>query len=320
MTEAPRRAPGRRRAPVLRGRVIRMAAAALVGFIGWAAGDAAAQGFPDWRAIELQGARLGNSVSVSIRLDRAPAAGIEKGFLDFPRGRPFAAGGAAIGLLEVTTRIEPLAHRPVALVSRVWFDPAGATPLQRYRSRRGEGDYDQTFRFGPEGVFRRQLEPRSPEEAAKPPEGWTKRDESFYARPGGPGAMTETSLLMVILSAAELEAGSAPEEVVVFNRRQFHRIVMRPGALRRLPAALVVHGPGEAKRVVESLEAIPVALEARPLDPGAKDPEHFSFLGLTEGVVLFLEKGTRLPVQVNGALPGVGSVELRAREITLARR
>jgi hypothetical protein len=284
---------------------------------GAGAPPAAAGDRVPWSAVELHGSRLGNSVTVAIDLKWLPAAGVEPGFLASPRGEPLRAASPQIGLLEVRTRIEPLALRPVTLASRVWFEPHGAVPLQRVRTRRGEADYDQTFRFTAEGVFRRQVEPRSAAEAAQPMDQWTKRDDAFYPFAGGAG-ISETSLLVVRLSAGDFATGGGPLELTVFNRRQLHRVALRPEAPRRMPAALTVRGPGAESRTLASVETVPVRLESRPVDPDAREQEEFSFLGLKDGIVFFLEKETRLPVQVNGALPGIGMVELRAREIRLA--
>jgi hypothetical protein len=272
-----------------------------------------------WSSVELYGSRLGNSVTVTIELARLPAAGIDKGFLPSPQGRPYAASGPEVMLIEVRTRIEPLALSPVTLESRVWFAPREALPLQRFRSRRGEADFDQSFRFTHEGVFRRQLEPRTPAETPLPAARWTKTDESFYAYPGGP-APTETSLLIYILSAADFAAGGEPLVLNVFNRRQFHQVALRADPARSLPADLTVRKPGSEAQVQRTVTAVPVRLESRPLDPQAREKEDFSFLGLKNDIVLFIEKDSRLPVQVNGMIPGVGHVELRAREIKLKER
>jgi hypothetical protein len=272
-----------------------------------------------WRSIELYGSRLGNSVTVTIEISRLPASGADKTFLASRQGRPYAPSGPDVMLLEVRTRIEPLALSPVTLESRVWFSPREALPLQRFRSRRGEGDFDQTFRFTHEGVFRRQLEPRTPAETPLPVARWTKTDESFYAYAGGP-MPTETSLLIYILSAADVASGGEPLSLNVFNRRQFHQVVLRADAARTLTADLTIRKPGAETQVRKTVEAIPVRLESRPLNPNAKEKEDFSFLGLKDNIVLFVDRSSRLPVQVSGVIPGIGSVELRAREIKLNER
>ena len=267
-----------------------------------------------WDSVELHDTRFGTSVSVRVELTRLPASGIEKSFLAAPRRRPVSPSGPEVLLLDVRTRIEPPAIPAVTLLSRVWFSPREALPLQRFRSRRGEDDYDQTFRFTHEGVFRLQVEPRAPAEVPLGPEGWSKKSESFYVYPGI-GGFTETSLLLYILSAAQIDTEGAPLELDVFNRRQFHRVALRAGAPRSLPTELILSMPNGEAKVLRSVEAFPVRFVGVPLDPKAKEREDFSFLGLKGEVVLYLEKESRLPVQVSGEIPGIGRVEMRASEI-----
>ncbi len=62
----------------------------------------------------------------------------------------------------------------------VWFNPGDAAARGRYRLRRGEDDFEKTYRFARQGVFRRNREPQNNAERRLEPERWSRQVESFY--------------------------------------------------------------------------------------------------------------------------------------------
>jgi hypothetical protein len=270
-----------------------------------------------WEAFKLQGSRFGNSVTVSIRLARGASAAVEKNFLPSPQGTPLRSNGPELLELEVLTRIEPVALAPVTLENRVWFSSEGAQPLQRFRSRRGEDDYEQVFRFTSEGVFRRQREPMNAEEALQPAERWTKRDDSFYPLGERMRQATETSLLIYLLAARPAAEDGREAHFTVFNKRKLHEVRALPAALQAVPVDYLLWQAGGQTRVRRTAEAAVVRMESRPLEPGGKDPEDFSFLGLKEDIAVVFERSTRYPLRVSGVIPGIGRVDLNLSEIHL---
>jgi hypothetical protein len=267
-----------------------------------------------WRAFQIGGSRLGNSVSTTIELAPVPA-GAEKEFLASPRGTPFAAGTPQAAVLAVKTVIRPQAFSPVTLTSRVWFDPQSARPLQQIRWRRGQDDYDQTYRFTDEGVFRLQREPRSAAEAALPPDRWTKIDQKFYTLGARTGQATETSLLIYLLSALFRPEEGGAFNLTVFNKRQLFDVRLMPQPVQSLPVDFILKQGGRETRVQRTAQVLPIRMDSRTLDPGGKDADDFSFLGLKEDIVVFFENSSRFPIRVSGVIPGLGRIDLPLQEI-----
>jgi hypothetical protein len=170
---------------------------------------AADPGRVPWSFFALQAERLGNRITAEVQIAALPAAAERAQFLPGPQGVPFSPSGPELLKLSVTTVIEILGRQPVRIESHVWFDPRDGIPLFRIRTRSGVDDYHQLFWFTREGVFRRQREPASPVEAARPPESWTKLGEHFY--PYGPAAqgcprVLESSIL-IYLSVGDPDHG-----------------------------------------------------------------------------------------------------------------
>ena len=132
-----------------------------------------------WSYASFQAEGLGGKVTADVRVAALPAAAEQAAFLPSPRGEPFRVSGPDVVKLSIYIRIDIIGRGPVRVENHIWFDPRDGTPLFLVRTRLGLDDYYQQFRFTQEGVFRRQCEPASAAEAARPPESWTKRGRIF---------------------------------------------------------------------------------------------------------------------------------------------
>jgi hypothetical protein len=51
------------------------------------------------------------------------------------------------------------------------------------------------------------------------------------------------------------------------------------------------------------------------MDSELKEAENFSFLGLHSNIVIYLEPGSRLPIQASGDIPTIGTTQLKLNEV-----
>lgn len=269
-----------------------------------------------WSYASFQAERLGGRVTAEIRVGALPAAPEQAAFLPSPRGEPYRVSGPEVVKLSIQIRIDLLGRGPLIVENHVWLDPRDGTPFFLVRTRKGLDDYDQQFRFTREGVFRRQREPASAAEAARPSEFWTKRGEHFYAFPPNETncrPVLETSTLIYLLSAAAEKDARDIGPLCVFHKRQLHRV-----SLQAAPVAAVGfdylerRGQTEARRS-GTAPALRFRLESRPIGSYRGQVEDF----FRDGALLVQSLEGRLPLMASCELPLIGRVEMRLKEIHL---
>ena len=277
---------------------------------------AADPGQVPWTFFALQAERLGNRITTEVRIAALPAAAERDRFLPGPQGVPFSPSGPELVKLSVTTVIEILGRQPVRIESHVWFDHGDGTPLFRTRTRSGVDDYHQLFWFTREGVFRRQREPASPVEAARPSESWTKLGEHFY--PYGPAAqgcppVLEPSILIYRLSMAPITERQGARSACVFHKRQLHRVNFHPGTAQTVRVDFLEKTPAGENRRSGAMPARSIRIESQPLGTYRGDVEDF----FEDGMLLHVSPDGRLPLMASCELPLIGRMELRLKEIHL---
>ncbi len=73
----------------------------------------------------------------------------------------------------------------------------------------------------------------------------------------------------------------------------------------------------DLKRVDKKIDTIKISFQARSLAPTNKEPEEFSFLGLKGNFDIYIDKASRVPVQVSGKITAFGEVDIRLQEMNL---
>lgn len=277
---------------------------------------AAGLGQVPWTFFALQAERLGNHITTEVRIATLPAAAERARFLPGPKGVVFSPSGPELLKLSVTAVIGILGRPPVRIESHVWFDAQDGTPLFRIRTRSGRGDYHQMFWFTREGVYRRQREPASPAEAARPPESWTKLGEHFY--PYGPAAqgcprILETSILIYLLSAAPITEKEGAPSMCVFHKRHLHRVSFKPGTSKTISVDFLEKTPAGEKRCSGAMPAQRIRIESQPLGTYRGNVEDF----FENGMLLHVSPDGRLPLMVSCELPLIGRMDLYLKEIHL---
>lgn len=265
-----------------------------------------------WSFLSLQGERLGSRVMADVRIEALRAAVEQVRFLPSPRGEPVSLSGPEVLKLSLRIQIDIIGRQPIRLDNHVWFDPRTGLPLYLTRARFGLNDYHQQFRFTQEGVFRRQREPASADEAAKPPESWSKVGEHFYAYPPGEEGchpVSETLIYLLFTASVPQKGDTAP--LGVFHKRQLHRVSLR--LIREEPLAFDFF---EKRHDADTRHSgtMPVRIiriESRPIGSYKGDVEDF----VNNDTIVNLSLDGRLPLMVGCELPLIGRVELTLKEI-----
>ena len=174
------------------------------------------------------------------------------------------------------------------------------------------------YRFTDQGVFRHRTEPKNEKEATLGPERWTDIKDSFYPYDLtrlGCSFVSERSLLVFILSAADFSDNNDPLSLCVFGKRQLHRVQLQAQGLHSLNVNYIEIKQQSTIRKQGTINALKIAITAEPMNSALKEAENFSFLGFHDNIVIYLEPTSRLPIQASGDIPTIGNAQLKLKKV-----
>ena len=273
-----------------------------------------------WTDLTFHAKNFWVEVSTHVELISLPAAEAEALLLPSPKGAPIKPATPQVYQMTINTTIDPKFRSPVTIYNRIWFNPMDAFALGRISLRRGEDDYKKIYRFTDQGVFRHQLEPRDKNEVALDPEKWTHIKDSFYPYDLtrlGCGGVSEPSLLIYMLCAAEISNMSNASALCVFGKRQLHRVQLRQEGTLSLKINYIDKSRQVETQKEGTVNVQKIAISAQPIETDSEEVENFSFLGLQEDISIYVDCRTRLPIQVNGIIPTIGKADLKLDKVQL---
>jgi len=256
---------------------------------------------------------MGSRVTAEVRVDSEPATPPPAGQWPSLHGDPLRPSGHSVLKLTIRVIIDPIGMQPLRMENQVWFDPVTATPLRQIRSRSGTDDYQQWFVFGRKGVFRRQIEPANPAQAAGPLEGWTRVSENIYIDPADAArcpAMVETSMLIYLMSSSASKGAPELDPACVFHKRQLHTVRFRTERRERFAFDYLERSAGEDQRRAGSTGAVTIRLSSTAIGNFRGNVELFF-----KDAELTVSADGRLPLAGACEFPVVGRVDLRLKEI-----
>jgi hypothetical protein len=276
-----------------------------------------------WDELVLQANKFTATLNVQIRLASLSAVVAQGALPKSPRGTPVQPSGPRLFRLVLNMGIDADFRAHVQISNEIWLDPIAAAVLGRIRLRQGQDDFKKTYRFTRQGVFRHRREPLNKKEISLEPEKWTDVKDSFYAydlaRLGCP-QVSERLALLYILSAADLSETSGPLSLCIFDKRQLHRVTLRPQGLYPLMVDYFEKTVQNQVRKKGPIKALKIAVETQPMESDLKADEDFSLMGLHNGIVIYLDPVSRFPLQISGNIPVVGRTDLKLRQVQLKQK
>jgi len=273
-----------------------------------------------WSDLSFHAKNFWVEVSTDVRLRSLAASELDNVLPAASEGEPIKPLTAEAAEMTIHTTIDSSFRSPVSIYNRIWFNPTDASALGRIRLRRGEDDFKKMVRFTRQGVFRHQIEPKDKKEALLAPENWTRENNNFYAYDParlGCAGITERSLPIYILAAADLSQMDRPISLCVFGKRQLHHVRLRTEGKQRVKVDYFEKSQGKNVRIEKEVEALKIAMDAEPMESELPEPENFSFLGFHKDIAIYIDSTSRLPLKVGGIISGVGKVELTLHEAQL---
>ena len=271
-----------------------------------------------WADLAFHAKNFWVEVSTRLKLKSVPAADVAAALLSSPTGAPVKTTRTEAYQMAIHTTIDPTFRSPVNIHNSIWFNPENTAALGRVRLRRGDEHFKKMYRFTDQGVFRHRVEPKNKKEASLEPAHWTAIKDSFYpydlTRTGCP-FVSERSLLVFILSAADFSKNNDPLSLCVFGKRQLHRVQLQAQGLHPLNVNYIEKTQQATIRKQGTINTLKIAITAEPMDSVLKEAENFSFLGFHDNIVIYIEPVSRLPIQAGGVIPTIGAAQLQLNEV-----
>ena len=275
-----------------------------------------------WSRLSFHAKNFWVEVSTDVQLAPIPTSEIKALLLPTPKGHPVRPPSSEASQMTISTSIDPRFRSPVNLYNRIWFNPADAAALGRVRLRRGDDDFKKTYRFTKQGVFRHRIEPKNKKEASLELEKWSDINNSFYPydldRLGCSG-VTESSLLIYIVSAAAASMQEDSFSLCVFGKRQLHRVTLRNEGVFPISASFIEKRQQAETHKEGFVKALKIRLTSEPMESDLNEAENFSFLGFHKDISIYVDPSNGHPVQASGSIPTAGKATLNLKKIWLKK-
>jgi hypothetical protein len=273
-----------------------------------------------WRRLSFRAKRAVVDVKVDVRLAPFSTAEFESIWRTNPQSIPPPSLGQEVYNISVNRVIDHIFSPPVTLANQVLFEPHQVVAFYRLRLRRGKDEIKRSYWFSREGVHRLRTKPSSKGEASGDPEKWTDAKTSFYPydlTQLGCTQVTDPTLLIYLLSAARMDKRGDSLSLCVFGKQQLHRLRLRVEGLQTLEVDYSENSDEGKIRKKGKGDSLRVTLEAQPLQSDRKDAENFSFLGFQKDIIIDIDPELRIPLQISGRIPTVGSVSLKLSGVSM---
>jgi len=275
-----------------------------------------------WSRLLFQASQGLTSARSQVSLAPVAAAGLKSSLLA-DAGGPLPPLSDADAML-MTATIDMSSKLPFVddkvWETQVWFLPGSASTLQRTRTKIGKDPDSKTFRYLAEGVRRIRSKPESPGEGEQRPESWTTVKSAFY--PYGPARaecpdVLDPSLLLYVLSGANLSPDDPPLELCVFNKKSLYHVEIHAVAATRLPVRYTRRRGTDEEAVEQEIAVVAITISSHPMTPTEQKPEPFEFFEMRGDIQVSYDPVSGLPVQVRGTVKNVGEATFHLTEADL---
>lgn len=273
-----------------------------------------------WNSLSYETKNFFATVKTDVHLEVFTSEEIEQLLIPAPKGVALHALSSKIFTITVQSVFDPRIGSTDYIQSQVWCDFKNAAALQRVRLRQGKKNWEKTYRFTNNGVFRLRKKPNDPNETNPPIEHWTNIEKSFYPydlKSIGRPCVLEPSALMVLVSLFDFSIGSEPLSLCVFNKKQLHNVQIRATELKRLKVNYIEKSIKSEVWKAGEIDSIKISFKTRSLAGENQKSEEFSFLGLKGDFDIYIDQVSKIPVLVSGKIPGFGKLDIGLCKVEL---
>jgi len=271
-----------------------------------------------WSRLSYRADNFFGKVTTEVRLETLPAEAAADLLLPVPKMDALQPSGATVISITVDSDIKPLIGPSESLNTRSLCNPGDGAALQRVRLRQGDKVWQKSYRFEPDGVYHERKKPTGNKQKELPPNQWKTFEQRLYEYLPGHAecpAVLEPSELLYLASVLDFSGEKSQLNLCVFDKKQLHRVTVTPGGTRQLKVNYLAGPPGKQSRREGAVDVVKFSFQTQLMDPSDTKLEDFSFMGLQGDFELYVDGATRVPVQVDGAIPGIGKLQIRLEEV-----
>lgn len=271
----------------------------------YAGSDSLPQSQLAWSELHFEASRALATLTVDIELAAAAPESVNAAAIHGVLPEIAVADGA-VTQLHARFAVDSL-FRDYRVEERVWFAADDQRALLREKRLQGDDGFVKQFRYSADAAHRLHLWRRG-EDASEPPHTWSGRRLQRYPyglAQGDCDAVSEPAVLFYLLARHDFSDGRAVERCV-FSDSAVFRMRIEPVGGESVDAALWLRAPnGVSEHVKQSRPAQRLRVSATPLSAAA-DSAEFEILDFKGRLDVLLDRQWRLPLRLEGDLPGVG--------------
>lgn len=257
-----------------------------------------------WTKLEFQAKKLFLKARVEISAEMLTAQQANERLRAFQGHSPLlAAGERPVFAISTSTKFLDRTSDITALLQH-----PGLEGLQRHLLETGSRNRFKTYRFGESSVLASRGEPATADESALEPEQWTDTSRAEISLGDGRLA-TDPIALLVAASTLPLQELREGVSFDVFSGNEVQQVELIATGAEQQTVDFAIRGahPVITPRVLH-------VLEIRADENGG---EQFEMLGLEGNLIVRIDSEYRIPVEIEGKMPILGTVVIRLRQATL---
>lgn len=268
-----------------------------------------------WQQLRFGTSKLLGGITSDIELRATSADAVRPVLMRSPQGAGIQPTGPQVYELALRGEVKH-ALLSASETGSAWFDPRTGAAFQRIRTRAGSKPNEKKYRFTDAGVYRLRKKPGDAAAVKLGPAAWTEQKESFYPfTPLAAGCtnVTDAAVLLYFISAG---ATAGPNQTLcVFSKSDLFNVRLRAHGAEVVSVDYVETAAGVSSPRRGEVQALRYQIDVETglsSNPDAR----FQFLGLEGDIQILVDAETRVPIQVRGAISGVGQVALNLLALT----
>ena len=265
-----------------------------------------------WRQLEFRVRKLTMKATTDIEWALLPAKDVVAAMMPAAEGVAIEPDGPQVLRLTMDTTF--LGKRSL---TDVWIDPRAGQAFQWTKREYEKRARLKSYRFTEEGVY--QLRRKPVEGSGDVAEEWPVAKELWDEYPAWLGDhvhVSEATALLYIVAAAELDEPGDLVQVPIFSTENLILVDFRVVGVERVKVDYEEVSGGPARQVKETIDVLEISIDAGRLGPTSTE-DNLELMGMKGDVRVFLERESRIPVQLSGRVPVAGRTKIRVRRAVL---
>ena len=269
-----------------------------------------------WKHLSFKGKEVFAKLAAEVKLTSPSKSELDTDFIPSSQGVPIAITKSGALIIDTKISVKSIFAK-VKLQNIAWFDPVTLSTMQYVRQRIGLKDAKKIYRFTDKGVFRLTKQPIDKNQIIQLPEKWSAVNERFYPydqEKKGCVNITVPMPVIYLISALKVSDFEKPVTVCVFNKKETIYLDIQKESVETVQLNHIEIKGDEVIQRNASISAEVLSLKARSISSG-QTMNNFTLVGLQGNIKVYIDRESRVPVQLSGDYQGLGEIKLKLRQM-----